>query len=213
MTNQLPPKESIVQNSQPGFYYDLIERRAIELDQAVVSSPFPFVYFSDNENSVFLYQIPMYTFQARFLNELSSVQKTGYFAFNSFDRQMQFHQVHLKGITDPAEKLFKTMSAKMLLRSGFIFAGQVYQITEESVYVLSLEDMQTNPMPVPIKIPLSQFLVCSKDAIGKSSGFDIIAFHFPLCCSKPYRLAASDGPRSGCYFSGHYFGAVLSHSN
>lgn len=137
------------------------------MNQAVVSSPFPFVYFSDNENSVFLYQIPMYTFQARRLNELSTVQKTGYFAFNSFDRQMEFHKVDLNGITDPEEKLFKTMSAKMLLRSGFIFAGQVYQITEGSVYVLSLEDMQKNPMPVPVKVPLNEFLQCGSEAIGR----------------------------------------------
>lgn len=154
------------ENSFPGFYYDLVERRAIELDQAVVSSPFPFVYFSDNENSVFLYQIPMYTFQARFLTELNSVQKTGYFAFNSFDKQMEFRQVDLTGITDPAEKLFKTMSAKMLLRSGFIFGGQVFQITEENVYVLSLEEMQTNPMPVPVKMALNEFLLCSEEAIA-----------------------------------------------
>ena len=121
----------------------------------------------------------MYTFQARFLTELNSVQKTGYFAFNSFDKQMEFRQVDLSGITDPAEKLFKTMSAKMLLRSGFIFGGQVFQITEENVYVLSLEEMQTNPMPVPVKMALNEFLLCSKEAIGKnvaSVGSVLISF-------------------------------------
>lgn len=108
----------------------------------------------------------MYTFQGHYLNQLGNVKKTGYFAFNSFDRQMEFFKVDLSGITDQSEKLFKTVSAKMLLRAAFIFAGQVYQVTKDSVYVLSLEDMQSNAIPVPVKVPLSQFLLCSIDAIG-----------------------------------------------
>ena len=147
-----------LQQMPTGFYYGLDEEMSYEMEGATVSSDFPFVYFSNNVDQVYLYQIPVITFLAPMSQGRDSA---GYFAFNSFDRQMEYHQVGgLNKAKNDIERYFMVMRGKMLLRTGFVYNGHIYLITKEAVYVVTQEEMQRNPMPVPVKVPLAQFLVC-----------------------------------------------------
>ena len=140
----------------------------MELDTALVPSQFPFVYFSDNAFSVYLYQIPVYTFQARPLNSLEGIDSTGYFAFNAMDQKMEFQKVdNLDKANSNIEKLMAVMNGKLMLRSGFVYQGHVYLVTKDAVYILDLKSMQKDPMPKRIKVALNDFLLCNENAIRK----------------------------------------------
>ena len=127
---------------------------------------FPFALFSDNGQNIFLYQIQVFTLQAR--SDFSQVDTTGYFAFNALDREMKYFKVDgLNKLIGDEQKFIEVMSRKLLLRSGFIFNTNVYLITDDSVYVVDKKEMQSNPIPKRIKIPLVDFLQCDPKAIGK----------------------------------------------
>lgn len=149
--------------------YDLDKRVSFEMDASIVPSQFPFVYFSDNAESVYMYQIPVYTFQARQLTSLDGVDATSYFAFNAMDRKMEFHKVtSLNQATSELDKLFTAMSGKMLLRAGFVYKDFVYLLTADSIYVVNRQQMQKNPIPDHTKVSLREFLQCEASAISKN---------------------------------------------
>lgn len=136
------------------------------MDQATVPERFPFVYFSDNAERVYLYQIPVYTFQARY--SIEDRDTSSYFVFNAMDRKMEFKKVGgLSAAKSEVDKLFTSMEGKFLLRSGFVFQDTIYLITAQDVYIVSEKEMRTNAMPKNHRIPLSQFLTCEEAAIRK----------------------------------------------
>src|SRR5699024_3642571 len=148
------------------------------MDTALVPSQFPFAYFSDNAGSVYLYQIPVYTFHARPLNLLNGIDSTGYFGFNASDRKMEFHKVGgLSKANSDIEKLMTIMDGKRLLRSGFVNQGHVYLVTKDAVYILDQQSMQKDSMPNHTRVALGDFLQCSQNAIRKNHCLSIC---FPL---------------------------------
>lgn len=134
--------------------------------QATVPKHFPFVYFSDNVDRVYLYQIPVYTFQARY--SIDDRDTSSYFVFNAMDRKMEFKKVDgLSTAKSEIDKLFTSMVGKFLLHSGFVFQDTIYLITAQDVYMVSEKELRTNAMPKNTRIPLSQFLTCEEAAISK----------------------------------------------
>ena len=147
-----------------GFYYNLDEQTSYEMEGATVPDDFPFVYFSDNVERVYLFQIPVYTFQAR--GELEGRDTTAYFAFNSFDRQMNFDKVSgLKKAKDAGDRFSLVMKGKKLLRAGFVYNGHMFFATKDAVYIIKQAEMEKNAMPLPVKVPLGHFLTCEPSAI------------------------------------------------
>ncbi|KAI2808085.1 hypothetical protein BLOT_006027 [Blomia tropicalis] len=145
-----------------GFMYDLEKRRSIETDGSMVTPHFPWIYFSDNKQMVYLYQLPTYTFYAQ--NNFSGLDSTSYFTFNSFDREMNFVEVTgLRGL-DQEKQMMKILHDKMILRSGFTYGKFIYLITSQNVYIVSIKEMQTNPWPKFKKLSLSNFIKCTSTA-------------------------------------------------
>mgnify|MGYP005804529767 CR=1 FL=1 len=142
------------------------------MEDSLVPSKFPFVYFSDNAAMVYLYQIPVFTFQARSHDSLDGIDSSGYFAFNAMDRRMEFHKVNnLNKAANEMEKLIAVMDGKMILRAGFVYQGQVYLVTKDAVYVVDQQAMQKDPMPNHTRVALRDFLRCDKKAIRKCASF------------------------------------------
>lgn len=149
-----------------GFSYEVNTHKSYRVKNAAVAKDFPFVYFGNNYNLVYLYQIPVYTFGMNPVEELKK-RKFGYFSFNLLDQRMEY-KVAENDDGPELERTLKLLKHKLPLRSAFTYKNHVYLITSEHVYVLEENEMKTNALPKFHKKSLNDFLKCDSSASVES---------------------------------------------